>query len=131
MLPEIAGYDIVVGLSSVQARVVSDVDEVELEKQLQRLEEENREVSGDDLDDGMGQLDGEDTDGAIKDRRGSVGEDDKERDCWWEVADGTIKDRRGSVGEDDQEGDCWWEASLSVRSLLSCVSCLGSAIFTM
>lgn len=35
---------------NLQARVVSDIDEIELEKQLQKLEEENREVAGDDDD---------------------------------------------------------------------------------
>nr|UFQ05577.1 eukaryotic translation initiation factor 2 subunit alpha [Haliotis discus hannai] len=34
-----------------QARVVSDIDEIELAKQLERLEEENREVDGDADDD--------------------------------------------------------------------------------
>lgn len=46
-----------------QPRVVSDIDEIELEKQLQQLEDENREVAGDsdeeDDVEGMGELDGE------------------------------------------------------------------------
>uniref|UniRef100_K1Q435 Eukaryotic translation initiation factor 2 subunit 1 n=1 Tax=Magallana gigas TaxID=29159 RepID=K1Q435_MAGGI len=46
-----------------QPRVVSDIDEIELEKQLQQLEAENREVAGDsdeeDDVEGMGELEGE------------------------------------------------------------------------
>lgn len=43
--------------------MVSDIDEIELEKQLQQLEAENREVAGDsdeeDDVEGMGELEGE------------------------------------------------------------------------
>ena len=37
--------------NSFQPKVVSDQDEVELAKQLQQLEDENREVSGDEDED--------------------------------------------------------------------------------
>lgn len=47
----------------LQPRVVSDIDEIELEKHLKQLEDDNREVAGDsdDEDDveGMGEIDGE------------------------------------------------------------------------
>lgn len=47
----------------LQPRVVSDIDEIELEKQLKQLEDENREVAGDsdeeDDVEGMGEIDGE------------------------------------------------------------------------
>lgn len=43
--------------------MVSDIDEIELEKHLKQLEDDNREVAGDsdDEDDveGMGEIDGE------------------------------------------------------------------------
>ena len=50
-----------------QPKVVSDQDEVELAKQLQQLEDENREVSGDEDEDeddfGTGKHDSGDDDG--------------------------------------------------------------------
>lgn len=55
--------------------MVSDIDEIELEKQLQQLEAENREVAGDsdeeDDVEGMGELEGEEP-----------GEED-EGEEWW------------------------------------------------
>ena len=36
----------------LQPRFVSDTDEIELAKQMQRLEEENREISGDENSEG-------------------------------------------------------------------------------
>lgn len=55
--------------------MVSDIDEIELEKQLQQLEAENREVAGDsdeeDDVEGMGELEGEEP-----------GEEEEGED-WW------------------------------------------------
>lgn len=55
-----------------QPRVVSDIDEIELEKQLQKLEEENREVAGDDDD--------EDEYGDELGDKGKKADDDEEDD---------------------------------------------------
>ena len=57
----------------LQARVVSDIDEIELEKQLAKLEEENREVAGD-SDEG----DEYDEDDEKKQKKGSDDEDEEE-----------------------------------------------------
>lgn len=60
---------------TLQPRVVSDIDEIELEKQLKQLEDENREVAGDsdeeDDVEGMGELEG-----------GEPGEEEEGED-WW------------------------------------------------
>ncbi|XP_025110739.1 eukaryotic translation initiation factor 2 subunit 1-like [Pomacea canaliculata] len=56
-----------------QARVVSDTDEIELEKQLQKLEEENREVAGDDDDE-----DEYDDDDDLDKKDSKGGKEDKE-----------------------------------------------------
>jgi hypothetical protein len=53
---------------------VSDIDELELEKQLQKLEEENREVAGDDDEDEDG--DEEYDENGQKIKKASDGEDD-------------------------------------------------------
>ncbi|KAL8561734.1 Eukaryotic translation initiation factor 2 subunit 1 [Nucella lapillus] len=67
------------GIFSIQEvpRVVSDIDEIELEKQLAKLEEENREVAGDD-DEGMEYND----DGEKKTKKNS---DDEEEEGGEEV----------------------------------------------
>lgn len=57
----------------LQARVVSDTDEIELEKQLQKLEEENREVAGDDDDE-----DEYDDDDDLDKKDSKGGKEDKE-----------------------------------------------------
>ena len=46
-------------ISIFQPKVVSDADEMELAKQLERLEEANREVAGDDDADSMEEEDSE------------------------------------------------------------------------
>ncbi|KAK7100221.1 eukaryotic translation initiation factor 2 subunit 1-like [Littorina saxatilis] len=56
------------------ARVVSDIDEIELEKQLAKLEEENREVAGD-SDEGD-EYDDEDTDKKGSDDEGNEKEEE-------------------------------------------------------
>lgn len=52
----------------LQPRFVSDTDEVELAKQMQRLEEENREISGD-----------EDSEGEQNGTDGEEEEEDKDK----------------------------------------------------
>lgn len=47
-----------------QPRFVSDTDEIELAKQMQKLEEENREISGD--EDSEGDQEGSEEDGDVE-----------------------------------------------------------------
>ena len=47
-----------------QPRFVSDTDEIELVKQMQKLEEENREISGD--EDSEGDQEGSEEDGDVE-----------------------------------------------------------------
>ena len=74
----------------LQARVVSDIDEIELEKQLAKLEEENREVAGD-SDEG----DEYDEDDEKKQKKGSDDEDEEDEKDGWAHGFG--------IG-----GDFWW-----------------------
>jgi hypothetical protein len=64
----------------LQPRVVSDIDEIELEKHLAKLEEENREVAGDDDDEEEDEFD----ESGKKNKKTS----DDEEDDDIEVADG-------------------------------------------
>ena len=65
----------------IQPKVVSDTDELELAKQLERLEEQNREVSGDEGSESENDEDEEgDEDGEKKDVEVRNANDDAEED---------------------------------------------------
>jgi len=71
----------------LQPKVVSDVEEMELAKHLERLEEQNREVSGDEGSESS-------------DEEGSEEEGEKNK-----TKDNGTNDAEGDANEDDEEDD--------------------------